>query len=120
MSCEDAQVVQVLVILANNALDATQDAGRVRIDVTEQVEQLEVERHARRVVRFAVTDDGPGVPEHLRAAIFHPFFTTKPQGTGLGLSIAQQIAHENGGRIELTPNVQGGSTFCLVIPAVPT
>lgn len=118
VSCEDAHVVQVLVILSNNALDVTQDASRVRIEVTEEREHSELERTSKRVVRFSVMDDGPGVPEHLRAAIFHPFFTTKPQGTGLGLSIAQQIAHENGGRIELTPRVQGGSVFSLVLPTV--
>lgn len=117
VSCEDAQVVQVLVILANNALDATQSPERVRLVVTQQSERNDLDPAGRAVVRFAVQDDGPGVPDHLRAAIFHPFFTTKPQGTGLGLSIAQQIAHENGGRIELNPRPQGGSVFTLVLPA---
>ena len=118
--CDDAQAVQILVILITNALDATQDPSGVLLRVGTRREPTDFDSPARRVVAFSVVDTGPGVPEHLRASIFHPFFTTKAQGTGLGLSIAQQIAHENGGRIELVPGDGGGSIFTLIVPTEVT
>lgn len=116
VECDDAQVVQILVILISNALDATQDPSGVLLRVGTRREPTEFDSPTKRVVAFSVVDTGPGVPEHLRASIFHPFFTTKAQGTGLGLSIAQQIAHENGGRIELVPGDEGGSIFTVIVP----
>ena len=115
VDCDDAQLVQVLVILANNALDAATSVAGVQLRVTQEWEHIPGETESQRRVRFTVRDDGPGVPEHLRATIFHPFFTTKPSGTGLGLSIAQQIVHENGGRIELERSTGKGAVFSVVL-----
>jgi PAS domain S-box-containing protein len=52
---------------------------------------------------FEVSDDGAGMPEHVRARAFDPFFTTKPpgKGTGLGLSVCHQIVSGFGGELEL-------------------
>ncbi len=66
-------------------------------------------------MRFEVIDDGPGIPEYMLTHVFDPFFTTKPNGTGLGLSIAQQLVHENGGRIELSSQVGRGTTFAVLV-----
>jgi len=48
-----------------------------------------------------VRDDGPGLPENVRARLFEPFVTTKPagQGTGLGLAISQRLAREMGAEL---------------------
>lgn len=113
IQCDDAQLVQILVVLANNAIDAGGTAEGVVLRVNEYVDD-----EATRWVRFSVEDSGPGIPEHQRAAIFHPFFTTKPSGTGLGLSIAQQLVHENGGRIELGAKTGRGAVFTVLIPAL--
>jgi PAS domain S-box-containing protein len=71
-------------------------------------------------LRMAVEDNGPGVPERLRAKIFEPFFTTKPpgQGTGLGLSIAHRVMAEHGGRIVCGESRLGGAAFALEFPLV--
>jgi len=50
--------------------------------------------------------------------IFDPFFTTKgPKGTGLGLSLVNQIIEELKGWIEVSSEVNKGTTFSLFMPA---
>ena len=45
-------------------------------------------------------DNGPGIPEDLRAHLFEPFVTTKPNGTGLGLALVAKIVGDHGGVVE--------------------
>jgi len=63
-----------------------------------------------------VLDEGPGIPAELKARIFEPYVTTKPQGSGLGLAIAARIAQEHGGRLEVADAPGGGACFRLVLP----
>lgn len=103
------RLTQVLVNLANNAIDAAsvQRDAWVRIEV-----QNHTEHHAVRVI-----DNGPGIPLEQRAAIFEPFFTTKPAGVGLGigLSVVADIVHEVGGEIHITDAPGGGAQFELIL-----
>ncbi len=66
-----------------------------------------------------VTDNGTGMPEHVKAKIFQPFFTTKPtgQGTGLGLSMSYDIiTNAHGGTLDVD-TVPGEKTeFKITIP----
>jgi PAS domain S-box-containing protein len=116
---DDAQLVQVLVILIDNALDAAKRPSGVRLHVhaeaTSRGGERERERERPEGVRFEVIDDGPGIPPYMLTHVFDPFFTTKPNGTGLGLSIAQQLVHDNGGRIELSSQVGRGTTFAVLV-----
>ncbi len=77
---------------------------------------LELETDGDEVV-FAVSDRGPGVPEEVRAKLFEPFFTTRPDGTGLGLAVVQQIAKAHGGRVALGETHAHGARFELRLPA---
>jgi signal transduction histidine kinase len=50
---------------------------------------------------ISVEDDGPGLPEPVRAKLFSPFVTTKAAGSGLGLPISKKIAEALGGTLNL-------------------
>ena len=63
-----------------------------------------------------MTDQGPGVPEPDREAVFTPFFTTKERGTGLGLAIARVFTEAHGGRLSMDGGQQPGATFVLRLP----
>jgi signal transduction histidine kinase len=67
-------------------------------------------------VAITVTDDGPGVPDELRARLFEPYATGRPGGTGLGLPIAQRIAVEHGGDLTYASPPGGGARFTLTLP----
>lgn len=70
-------------------------------------------------VRLAVRDNGPGVPEALRAHIFDPFVTTKSdaegEGNGLGLAMAKAFAESAGGTLMLEDTGKG-ACFTFTFP----
>jgi two-component system nitrogen regulation sensor histidine kinase NtrY len=101
------QVLQVLLNLVRNALDAMPSGGTLRLAA----------RRAGAGVAFAVSDTGPGVPPADLPRVFEPYFTTKEGGTGLGLAIARRIAEEHGGSLEVESEPGRGATFTLTLPA---
>lgn len=115
---DDTQIVQVLVILLNNALDSTGSPRRVllRAMSPRSLEHRETSCSSAPPigVRFEINDDGPGIPSDVLPRIFDPFFTTKVSGTGLGLSIAQQLASENSARLEVSSVPDVKTTFALI------
>jgi signal transduction histidine kinase len=106
VSVDPELMVQVLVNLILNGIEAMTSGGRLTIWVT---------RHAPEVW-IGVRDTGPGVPAEKRAEIFRPFYTTKHQGTGLGLSISQQIVTRHGGTLRVEDTPGGGATFVVALP----
>ncbi|WP_396214929.1 sensor histidine kinase [Gemmatimonas sp.] len=106
------QLVQVLIALAMNALDATPEQGRVVIRT--RLDIINGSAHAL----LEVEDEGPGIPRALQAKVFEPFFTTKPpgQGTGLGLAICYGIIADHGGALELVSAEGQGANFRVTLP----
>ncbi len=109
------QLVQVLIALAMNALDATPEGASIRI----RTRSLIGDAGDRRVA-LEVSDEGPGIPRALQSKVFEPFFTTKPQGegTGLGLAICYGIVTDHAGHLELLSGEGSGATFQVLLPEV--
>lgn len=109
------QLVQVLMALLINAMDAMGERGTVRI-VTR------AEPDPARGAILEVIDQGHGIARGELGKIFEPFYTTKApgEGTGLGLSICYGIVKEHGGVIEVESLLGQGSTFRVVLPVVAT
>ncbi|MGF9563845.1 ATP-binding protein [Neorhizobium sp. JUb45] len=84
---------QVFINLILNALEAVEGQGDAHITVTTEV--------AGERVAIRVSDNGPGVPEKILAAMFEPFNSSKDRGLGLGLVISKDIVSDYGGRIEV-------------------
>ena len=107
----DEQLVQVLMALLLNALDALGDTGTIII-------RTRPGRTSSEAMICEVIDDGQGIPRGEQGKIFEPFYTTKPtgRGTGLGLSICYGIISDHGGRIEVDSIPGKGSTFRVILP----
>ena len=118
---DDVQLIQVIVVLLNNALDSVGMPRRVLLRGSRGTfstsEGMPPAIAGRACVRLEVRDDGPGIPAEILERIFDPFFTTKASGTGLGLSIAQHIVSENGGSIEVSSPRGGPTSFSVLVPA---
>lgn len=67
-------------------------------------------------IRIQVSDCGPGIPADLRARIFDPFYTTKPNGTGLGVPMAREAIVATGGDLRLRTDWDEGACFALWLP----
>lgn len=100
------KIMQCLVNLIENALDATPAGGSISI---------KSERH-RRTTTITIQDTGAGIPEENLPKIFNLYFTTKATGTGLGLAQVYQIVSEHGGSINVSSTVGNGTTFSLILP----
>jgi signal transduction histidine kinase len=102
------KLVQVLINLLRNAIQATSERGRIRIGV-QTVGSLAV---------IDVEDDGTGIlPENVDR-IWEPFFSTRGEGgTGLGLAISKRILEEHGGSIHVRSQPGHGATFTVELPA---
>lgn len=95
--------------LLHNAAQAEREAGRrgpVEISVAPGGDGVEV----------TVEDRGPGVPDEIRARLFHPFATGRRGGVGLGLALAHRIVVLHGGRIRLEDRPGGGTRAVLTFP----
>jgi len=103
---DEGQIRQALVNLVRNAREALDEGGTVRLLVSRQGDH----------VRLRVEDDGPGIPDDVRASIFDPFYTTKRHGTGLGLAVTRSIVEAHHGRIACRARPGGGTIFDIELP----
>ena len=109
---DQAQLMQLLVNLVDNALKYTPAGGSVAVVVAGDSDQL--------TARVSVRDTGVGIdPEHL-PHVFERFYRVDPAraggGVGLGLAISLWIAEVHGGCIDVESHPEVGSTFTVRLP----
>ncbi len=116
VEADQAQLLQVLVVLFENALLALAEVEPRRLRVTRQAE-------GERVL-LVVEDSGKGIPKELLPRLFQPFVTGRGRdgprpGTGLGLAIARGIVERHGGAIRAGASAElGGARFEVALPRV--
>lgn len=103
------QLLQALLSILNNAIEASPEGGIVIVRLTEH----------ESFVRISVIDNGPGIPENLRKRVLDPFFSTHDKATGLGLTIAQQIILAHHGKLHFAEScVTTGTEVLIDFPSI--
>ncbi len=116
---DDEKLIQVMLNLVRNAVDAVAGLPEPRVTVETGVAGIRLRSASGRthpLARVAIKDNGPGIPEAMLQRLFTPFATSKPHGTGLGLAISRRIVEAHGGRIEVRNRSGGGAEAAVFIP----
>lgn len=100
LSADPDHVVQILLNLGINALQASPENSAVVLRASRQSDIAEIE----------ISDAGHGIAPDVLARATDPFFSTRSKGMGLGLSISRQLAEMNGGRLDIRSTVGRGTS----------
>jgi signal transduction histidine kinase len=117
------QLENALLNLVINSRDAIDGAGRIQVDVSNFIGKDRLASGstlpAGDYVKLAVTDNGKGMSETVRARMFEPFYSTKPEGhgTGLGLSMVFGFVTQSAGFIDVETELGQGTNISLYFPA---
>ena len=105
---DDDIIRRVLINLLENAIKYTSPGGHISVGATRE----------DNMVRFWVTDSGPGIPEEEQQHIFQKYARINRRGTGLGLGLAfaRMAVQAHGGTIGLQSTLGEGSTFYFTLP----
>ncbi|MBU1342061.1 MAG: hypothetical protein KKE44_03245 [Proteobacteria bacterium] len=103
---DEAAMIQVLMNIMLNAVDAVGKNGRIMIDFD----------HLEKGCVIRISDDGPGIDDSMVKEVFQSFVTFKEDGTGLGLSISKRIIERLGGKIDIEKSSLGGAMFSIFLP----
>ncbi len=128
-------VIQILLNLSVNAFQCSSQPHRVEVGAeilrvplnlaefkdgtSDRFLGVESMDNTAPLVKFTVTDTGPGIPAEVLPKIFQPYFTTKGprQGTGLGLNIVQRLIKEGNGALHCHTEIGVGTTFAVYLRA---
>jgi PAS domain S-box-containing protein len=123
VKADPGQLEQVIMNLAVNARDAMPRGGKLTISTSNVVVDHKLKFRNRTLdvgeyVLLAITDNGVGMTEEVKAHLFEPFFTTKGlgKGTGLGLATCYGIISQSGGDIHVYSEPNCGTTFKIYLP----
>ena len=113
------QVINNLIINASQA-SINNDEIIINVKICEIDNSENLVLHSGSYFAISIKDNGIGIAEHQKEAIFKPYFTTKELGHGLGLSSCQTIIKNHNGAIKVDSKVGSGSTFTIFLPLPPS
>jgi PAS domain S-box-containing protein len=112
VNADRKRLLQVMTNLLSNAAKFSPEGSTVAVTM----------ENCGDIVRVAVNDNGPGIPEGFRSRIFGRFaqadmsYTRQKGGTGLGLSICKRLVEMMDGKIGFSDRSGGGTTFWFELP----
>jgi signal transduction histidine kinase len=115
--CDARRLAEALDAILDNAVKFTPSGARLSLRATRRHED------GTDWVAVEIEDDGPGIPEDQRASLFEPFrqgdgsTTRTVGGLGLGLALARKLVESMEGRLEVTSELDHGSTFGVMLPS---
>jgi signal transduction histidine kinase len=116
LQCECSGLNQIWTNLLDNAIDAVEQNGRIRIRTWAE-ESAGKDGQPRGFLCVTIADNGHGIPPEIQPHVFDPFYTTKAVGvgTGLGLGIVQRIVEQYGGTVNFSSE-PGNTEFHIRLP----
>lgn len=105
IQADGAQLEQVLLNLALNAIAAMPNGGNLSFRLSKDDDRL----------RIDISDTGQGISPEIQSRIFDPYFTTRSDGTGMGLAHCDKIIRQHDGSIDFQTSAKG-TTFRLQLP----
>jgi signal transduction histidine kinase len=99
------QIIQVLINLLLNAIEASPACGAVQLTAGNSDSNLWIK----------IQDAGKRIPDDIRPHVFDAYYTTKLTGSGLGLSVSREIMANHGGSLEFESE-EFGTVFTLILP----
>ena len=103
---DEQQLEQALLNILKNAMEAVKAKGHIWVELKQQPPCL------------TITDDGEGIPEHVRPLLFTPFFSTKESGQGIGLTMIREILLSHGFAFSLETSPEGLTSFSISLAQV--
>ncbi len=106
------------------AANSSEESGRILLKTTvRQIDEPETNLYLSeeplapgRYIMLRIRDNGHGMSPTTLMRVFDPFFSTKPEGTGLGLSVAMGIIKRHRGGLNVSSQLNRGSTFEILLP----
>lgn len=120
-ACDASLVQQALVNVVRNAAEAMSEMAPAsrpaspRLTIDAKRVRLRGRGGSSPMVCFSIEDNGPGIPDEVRARMFNPFFTTRHTGTGLGLAIVHRIVDAHAGLVRVK-DASPGAIIEILLP----
>ena len=107
IALDGEQLIQVILNIAFNAIDAMPEGGTLSIATAKVADDNSD------TIEIVISDTGKGIKAEDINNIFKPFFTTKERGVGLGLAVCQRIIRKHGGYIRVKSELDQGTFFYI-------
>ncbi|QDQ27125.1 PAS domain-containing protein [Chitinimonas arctica] len=109
------QLIQAVLNIVRNAAQAMHGAGQIVLK-TRVARQVTLNRRRFPLgLMLEITDNGPGIPDHIRDTVFYPLVSARPGGTGIGLHLAHTFVQQHNGTIDFISQA-GRTSFTITLP----